>query len=220
MVIGAFRNLLSRSAATGACLLAAMSFAEAAETLNALVWCDHTDPALLEPFEQAHDLKVNFKDYEGTGTALSIIEQSQPGDWDVFVVDGVDVPRVVEAGILAPLPAGELPTGDLFPELVMAENHTRDGKTYAISEKFGYNTISYNKTKVDPADMNDMSIIWSDKYAGRIAVYDYYLPVMGMVAIGLGKNTADLTEADLPAIREKLFAMKASAKQIGEVVSS
>ena len=68
--------------------------------------------------------------------------------------------------------------------------------------------------------MNDMSIIWSDKYAGRIAVYDYYLPVMGMVAIGLGKRTADLTEADLPAIREKLFAMKASARQIGEVVSS
>lgn len=219
MVIEAFRNLLSRPAAAGACLLVASS-AGAAETLNALVWCDHTDPALIEPFEKAHDVKVNLKDYEGTGTALSIIEQSQPGDWDVFVVDGVDVPRVVDAGILAPLPAGELPTGDLFPELVMAENHTRDGKTYAISEKFGYNTISYNKTRVDPADMNDMSIIWSDKYAGRIAVYDYYLPVMGMVAIGLGKRTADLTEADLPAIREKLFAMKASARQIGEVVSS
>ena len=219
MVIEAFRNPLSRPAAAGACLLVASS-AGAAETLNALVWCDHTDPALIEPFEKAHDVKVNLKDYEGTGTALSIIEQSQPGDWDVFVVDGVDVPRVVDAGILAPLPAGELPTGDLFPELVMAENHARDGKTYAVSEKFGYNTISYNKTRVDPADMNDMSIIWSGKYAGRIAVYDYYLPVMGMVAIGLGKRTADLTEADLPAIRGKLFAMKASARQIGEVVSS
>ena len=220
MIIGAFRNLSSRSAVAGASLLVAMSSAQAAETLNALVWCDHTDPALIEPFEQAHGVKVNLKDYEGTGTALSIIEQSQPGDWDVFVVDGVDVPRVVDAGILAPLPAGELPTGDLFPELVMEDIHTRDGKTYAISEKFGYNTISYNKTKVDPADMNDMSIIWSDKYAGRMAVYDYYLPVIGMVAIGLGKRTAGLTEADLPAIREKLFAMKASAKQIGEVVSS
>ena len=220
MVIGAVRKLSSRSAVAGASLLVAMSSAQGAETLNALVWCDHTDPALIEPFEQAHDVKVNLKEYEGTGAALSILEQSQPGDWDVFVVDGVDVPRVVDAGILAPLPADELPTGALFPELVMAENHTRDGKTYAISEKFGYNTISFNKTRVDPADMTDMAIIWSDKYAGRMAVYDYYLPVIGMVAIGLGKNTADLTEADLPAIRDKLFAMKASAKQIGEVVSS
>ena len=133
--------------------------ARAAEELNALVWCDHTDPALIEPFEQANDVKVNLKDYEGTGTALSIVEQSQPGDWDVFVVDGVDVPRVVEAGLLAPLPADKLPTGDLFAELVMAENHVHDGKTYAISEKFGYNTISYNKTTVDPADMADMSVI-------------------------------------------------------------
>ena len=220
MITGPFRSMPARCVAAGAFLLGASSFAAAAESLNALVWCDHTDPALIEPFEQAHDVKVNLKEYEGTGAALSILEQSQPGDWDVFVVDGVDVPRIVEAGLLAPLPAGELPTGDLFPELVMAENHTRDGKTYAISEKFGYNTISFNQTKVDPADMNDMSVIWSDKYAGRMAVYDYYLPVIGMVAIGLGKNTADLTEADLPAIREKLFAMKASAKQIGEVVSS
>ncbi len=204
-------------AVAGVALLPAV---QAAQTLNALVWCDHTDPALIEPFEKANDVKVNLKDYEGTGTALSLIEQSQPGDWDVFVVDGVDVPRVVDAGILAPLPVAALPTGDLFPELVMAENHTRNGKTYAISEKFGYNTISYNKTRVDPQDMTDMSIIWSNKYKGRIAVYDYYLPVIGMVAIGLGIPTAAISEADLPAIREKLFAMKSVSKQIGEVVSS
>ncbi len=194
--------------------------AKAAGELNALVWCDHMDPALIEPFEQANDVKVNLKDYEGTGTALSIIEQSQPGDWDVFVVDGVDVPRVVEAGLLAPLPEDALPTSDLFPALVMAENHVHGGKTYAISEKFGYNTISFNKEKVDPADMNDMSIIFSDKYAGRIAVYDYYLPVMGMVAMGLGIKTADLKAGDLDAIREALFKLKANTKVVGEVVAS
>ncbi len=194
--------------------------AAAADELNALVWCDHTDPALIEPFEQEHGVKVNLKDYEGTGTALSLIEQSQPGDWDVFVVDGVDVPRVVEAGILAPLPEDSLPTADLFPGIEMPERHTIDGKTYAITEKFGYNTISYNKENVDPADMQDMAIIWSDKYKDQIAIYDYYLPIIGMVAVGLGKKTSDLTEADLPEIREKLFEMKSVSSQVGEVVSS
>ena len=192
----------------------------ATETLNALVWCDHTDPILIEPFEKANNVRVNLKDYEGTGTALSIVEQSRPGDWDVFVVDGVDVPRVVEAGLLAPLPVDQLPTDDLFSEMIMAEHHTKNGKTYAISEKFGYNTISFNKAKVDVADIEDMSVIWDEKYKGRIAVYDYYLPVIGMVALGLGKKTSDLTDADLPAIREKLFAMKSVSKQVGEVVSS
>jgi spermidine/putrescine transport system substrate-binding protein len=212
-----FRTTLAAGVAFAALFATSAS---ATEELNALVWCDHTDPALIEPFEKANDVKVNLKEYEGTGTALSLIEQSQPGDWDVLVVDGVDVPRVAAAGILAPLPEGSVPTADIFPEVVMAEQQTIDGKTYAVTEKFGYNTISYNKEKVDPADMTDMSVIWSDKYKGKIAVYDYYLPVIGMVAVGLGKKTAELTEADIPAIREKLFAMKAQAKQVGEVVSS
>lgn len=200
--------------------IALVGQAAAAEELNALVWCDHTDPALIGPFEEANNVKVNLKEYEGTGAALSLIEQSQPGDWDVLVIDGVDVPRAIDAGILGPMPAEALPTADLFPEVVMPESHVRDGKTYAITEKFGYNTISFNAEKVDPADMDDMSVLWSDKYKGRLAVYDYYLPVIGLVAVGLGLKTAELTEADLPAIREKLFAIKENAKSVGEVVAS
>jgi spermidine/putrescine transport system substrate-binding protein len=217
------RTTIGRIRWAGAAVLALALFAPAAgaaEELNALVWCDHTDPALIEPFEKASGVKVNLKDYEGTGTALSLIDQSQPGDWDVFVVDGIDVPRVVAQGLLAELPEGELPTADIFPALLMPENHMKDGKTYAVSEKFGYNTISYNKDKVDPKDMEDMTVLWGDKYKGRIAVYDYYLPVMGMVAMGLGKRTAELTEADLPEIRGTLFKIKENSKLVGEVVAS
>jgi spermidine/putrescine transport system substrate-binding protein len=191
-----------------------------AQELNALVWCDHTDPALIEPFEEKFGVTVNLKEYEGTGAGLSIIEQSQPGDWDVLVVDGIDVPRVVAAGILAPLPVDQLPYDTLFPELVMPENHVIDGQTYAISEKFGYNTVSFNNTTVTAADMADMTRLWSGDFAGRLAVYDYYLPVMGMVAVGLGLKTADLTLDDLPAIEAALMALKASAESVGDVVSS
>lgn len=191
-----------------------------AEELNALVWCDHTDDALIKPFEEKFGVTVNLKEYEGTGAALSILEQSQPGDWDVLVIDGIDVPRVVEMGLLAPLPVDQLPYDTLFPELVMEANHVKDGKTYAISEKFGYNTLSFDKSKVTAGELGDMTALWSGKYAGRLAVYDYYLPVMGLVAVGLGLKTADLTEADLPRIEEALMALKDSAASVGEVVAS
>ncbi|WP_137155103.1 extracellular solute-binding protein [Rhizobium sp. FKL33] len=194
--------------------------ARAQEELNALVWCDHTDPALIEPFEKANNVKVNLKEYEGTGAGLSIVEQSQPGDWDVFVVDGVDVPRVAGQALLAELPKDKLPLGDIFPEVRMDENNGKDGKIYAVTEKFGYNTISYDKTKVDPADMEDLSKLWSEKYKGRIAVYDYYLPLIGITAIEMGKKTAGLTEADLPAIKDRLIALKKNARQVSDVVSS
>ena len=201
--------------------LAAAAFTPAgAEEINALVWCDHADPALIEPFEKATGIKVNLKEYEGTGAGLSIIEQSQPGDWDVFVVDGIDVPRIVEKGLLAELPEDQLPIADIFPALLMDDQTKKDGKRYAVSEKFGYNSISFNNTKVDPADMNHIPIIWDEKYKGRIAVYDYYLPVMGLVAMGLGIKTAEIDEGDLPQIRDALFKMKAVSKLVGDVVAS
>ena len=194
--------------------------AQAAIELNALVWCDHTDSKLIEPFEKKFDAHVNLKVYEGTGAGLSIIQQSQPGDWDVFVVDGIDVPRVIDAGILGPLPRDEMPMADIAPTIRMDAQHLRDGKLYAVPEKYGYNTISFNKDKVDAADLKDMSVLWGDKYKGRIAVYDYYLPVEGLVAVGLGKKTADLGEGDLPAIKDTLFKLKDNAKLVGDVVSS
>ena len=41
-----------------------------------------------------------------------------------------------------------------------------------------------------------------------------------MVAISIGKKTAELTEADLPAIKDMLLKMKANAKLVGEVTAS
>ncbi len=41
-----------------------------------------------------------------------------------------------------------------------------------------------------------------------------------MAALAIGKNTPELTEADLPAIKEVLLKMKANAKLVGEIVAS
>ena len=191
-----------------------------AADLNALVWCDHSDPNLLKPFEDANGIKVNVKEFEGTGAGFAIVEQSQPGDWDVMVIDSIDVPRGVEKGLFDPLPEDKLPFADLFPEVVMDGKTKVDGKRYGITEKFGYNTIGYNKAKVDVSDMQSLAALTDPKYKGRIAIYDYYLPVIGMAAMAIGKKTSELTEADLPALKDVLLKMKANAKAVTDVAAS
>ena len=214
----AFRRALFLGAAASALTMAAPASAQ--DTLNALVWCDHTDRALIEPFEQAHNVQVNLREYEGTGTALAMLEQSRPGEWDVLVIDAIDVFRAVDAGILAPLPAGELPTADFFPEVVLDELNVIDGTTWAVTEKFGYNTISYNSDAVDAAAMEDLSSVFSDAYAGRISIYDYYLPVMGLAAIEQGIATADITADSLPTIGARLMDLRALSRSVDDVVSA
>ena len=211
-----------RSAALGAASAIGLVSAWPAQAadLNALIWCDHADPALLQPFEEANGVKVNVKEFEGTGAGLAIVEQSQPGDWDVMVIDSIDVPRGVEKGLFEPLPEDKIPFADLFAQVTMDGSTKVDGKRYGITEKFGYNTIGFNNTKVDPADMQSTAALTDAKYKGRIAIYDYYLPVIGMAALAIGKKTSELTEADLPALKDVLLKMKANAKLVGDVVSS
>jgi spermidine/putrescine transport system substrate-binding protein len=207
---------------TFAAAMAAAFLCAAAEAqeLNALVWCDHSDPEVLKPFEEANGVKVNVKEFEGTGAGLAIVEQSQPGDWDVMVIDSIDVRRGVEKGLFEPLPEDQLPLADIFPEVMMDQHGKIDGKRYGVTEKFGYNTISFNKEKVDQADMQSLAALSDPKYKGRLALYDYYLPVMGMAALAAGKKTAELTENDLQALRAVLLKWKANSKLVGEVTAS
>jgi spermidine/putrescine transport system substrate-binding protein len=212
------RNLFTAISSTSVAALFAGH--AAAADLNALIWCDHADPALLKPFEDANGIKVNIKEFEGTGAGLAIVEQSQPGDWDVMVIDSIDVRRGVERNLFEPLPEDQLPFADLFGEMKMDSATVVDGKRYGITEKFGYNTVSYNKSKVSSEDMQSLQSLLGDKYKGRIAIYDYYLPVIGMAALAIGKKTADLAEADLPAIKEVLLKMKGNAKAVTDVAAS
>jgi len=214
------KSTMSVLVGMGAMVLAGTQPVLATGSINALVWCDHTDPEFIRPFEEANDVKVNLKEFEGTGAALSILEQSQPGDWDVLIIDGVDVPKLAKDGLLASHPEEALPIADIWPEVLLEENHKIDGKWYGMTELFGYNTIAYNKDNVDPEDMLDMTTLWGDKYKGRIAVYDWHTPMIGLVALGLGKKTAELSESDLPEIKDTLFKLKDNTSQFTDVVSS
>lgn len=66
------------------------------------------------------------------------------------MVDSLDVPRVVEAGLL-PLPEAEFVWADIFPELRQERLRFRGGRMYAMPQKFGYNTLAYDKAKVAAA---------------------------------------------------------------------
>jgi spermidine/putrescine transport system substrate-binding protein len=68
--------------------------------------------------------------------------------------------------------------------------------------------------------MQDLSTVWSDKYEGRITIYDYYLPVMGLAALASGIDTADITADDLETIGGVMSEMRANAASVAGVVAA
>ena len=200
----------------GALTLAAPA-ARAGGSLNVLTWCDHEDPSLLQPFEQANGVKVNFKDISSTAQILAVLGQSKPGDWDVVVMDQTDTGRLAKMGMLSALDAKDYPFADIPPEIANPKLTSLDGKLYTVPEKFGYNTVAYDKSAVGDDVMSDIEAPWDAKYKGKIAVYDYYVPEIQYVALAIGKDPTAISEADLPAIKEKLAALKANAAMVGDV---
>jgi len=148
-----------------------------------------------------------------------VLGQSKPGDWDVLVVDQTDTGRLAKMNLLAPLDAKDYPFADIPPEIANPKLTSVDGTLYTVPEKFGYNTVAYNKTAVDPKAMTDINAIWDPKYKGRVAIYDYYVPEIQYVAIALGKDPSNITEADLPAIKQKLIELKANSAMVGDVTT-
>jgi spermidine/putrescine transport system substrate-binding protein len=206
----------------GFAIILAFSTATAARAegqLNVLTWCDHEDPTLLKPFEAANGVKVNFKDIGSTADALAILGQSKPGDWDVIVMDETDTARLERMGLLSPLQKSDYPFATIPHDIQNPKLTSVDGKLYTVPEKFGYNTLAYNKSAVDPAAMTDIEAPWDAKYKGRVAVYDYYVPEIQYAALALGKNPTTITAADLPAIKAKLEALKANAAMVGDVTT-
>jgi spermidine/putrescine transport system substrate-binding protein len=194
--------------------------ADTKKEINALVWCDHTDDALLNGFTQKTGIKVNTKIADSTGAALAILEQSKASDWDVLVLDSTDVHRVVGRGLLETLDPQEYSLAAIPEAIRLPEHNMVDGRLYAIPEKFGYNAIAFDSNKVSADQVRDITNLWNPKYKGQIAIYDYYLPLITQIAVALGKSPSKLTESDLPAIKETLIKMRQNAALVGDITTS
>lgn len=212
------RRLATLITTCGVAALLAAANARAAEELSLLTWCDHDD-AVVADFEASSGIDVKIKGYELTGAALSLLEQSQPGDWDVFIVDTADVVRFAEAGWLEPLDRAAFPYGDMYEGLKLDAMHEYDGQLYGVPEKIGYNTIAYDSRAFAKDGNLTMAEMFAPEMKGRIAVYDYYLPIMQAIALTKGVKPADFDESTLDLIRDDLMKLKAQAKNVGDVVS-
>jgi len=193
------------------------SSGSSAAELNVLAWCDHQDPKTFAPFEKANDVKVNVKSYEGTGTVVSYLQQSSPGDWDVVSIDSVDIIKLARAKLLDPLNESDYPLADLEHKVFMPQSEILDGKRYGIAEKYGYNSISFNSKRVKVEDLKDLRALFKPEFKGRIGIYDYYFTAIQTAALMDGIKPDEITVEVLPKLSDTLIALKNNAKLFGDI---
>lgn len=193
----------------GLALSLAGSKAFAKDELNILVMPGYEEPQIINEFEQKNNCKINHKIYPSSDEMMALLVSSKKGTFDVVTPDAPYVAKLVQADLIKPLNPEDYPLKDFYPRFQKFEQHWVDNKLYAVTSRWGFYGLTYNSKFVDPADMNSYAGLWKEKYKGKIAIFDWYLPNMGCLSKYMGyQKPYDIGPEELKKVAESLYSLK------------
>lgn len=178
--------------------------------LNILVMPGYEEEQIIRPFEEQYGVKVNARVYASSDQMFSILTASQPGEWDVVTPDTPWVAKLVAADLIQPLNPDDYPViEDFYSRWQNFDQVYVDGQMYAIVSRWGYYGIVYNSKYVTAEEARSISVMYDPKYRGKVVLFDWYLPNMGMLGREIGlEQPYDATPQQLEQIKERLAALR------------
>lgn len=159
--------------------------------VNVYNWGEYIDESVLDDFEAATGIKVNYQMYDSNETMYSKIAGGG-ANYDVVIPSDYMVARLIEEDLLAPLNFDNIPNfADIDPAL---KNPAYDPENlYSVPYMWGLMGVIYNTKAVDEADLGSWSLLWNEKYAGDILMIDNSRDAIGIALkrLGYSYNTTD-----------------------------
>ncbi len=166
--------------------------------VNVYNWGEYIDESVLEDFEEATGIHVNYQMYDSNETMYSMIAGGGT-DYDVVIPSDYMIARMIEEDMLEPLNFDNIPNfADIDPELKNPEYDPEN--LYSVPYMWGLMGVIYNTTMVDETDLGSWDLLWNEKYADDIVMIDNSRDAIGIALkrLGYSYNTTDaaqITEA-------------------------
>jgi spermidine/putrescine transport system substrate-binding protein len=215
------RQTLIGAAAVGWANLTIINKARAATALRVLAWPGYDEKPVVGEFEEANQLKVEFKNYIGGEQMLQYFAQAPKGTFDAIISDAEYIQKFVAQGVLEPMnPADFKNLADYHPKyrdfpLLRAP----DGKTWGIATRFSCYGISYNKKFVSEEDVASWHGLLAPKFTGKLVMFDWYLPNMSNASLAVMPNAErpyDITDAQLADVKAWLMKLRPQIRSFAE----
>ena len=167
--------------------------------VNVYNWGEYIDMSVLDDFEAATGIKVNYQTYDSNEALYGKLAGGATG-YDVIIPSDYMIGQMIEEDMLEPLNFDNIPNfADVDPTLKNPEYDPEN--LYSVPYMYGILGIIYNTTMVDPnEDMETWDVLWNEKYAGDILMFDNSRDAIGIALkkLGYSYNTTDpaqITEA-------------------------
>ena len=188
--------------------------AEADKELNVLNWGEYIDPELIDEFEEQTGIKVNY--IEMTSNEEMLIKlRSSDSNYDLCFPSDYIIEQMIREDMLLPLDYSKIPNAaNIDPEMMEITNVFDPGNKYSLPYMWGTVGILYNTTMVDePVD--SWGILWNEKYAGKIWMYDSVRDTLGITLKYLGYDLNTRNADEVNAARDLLIKQAPLRKGFG-----
>ena len=187
-------------------------------TLNVMNWgqniADGSDDTLdiIAAFEKKYpNIDVNYTTYESNESLYAKLAGGGV-TVDLIIPSDYMIARLIDEKMLNPLNFDNIPNYKFVQERF--KNTAYDpNNAYSVPYTWGTVGIIYNTKYVDEADVTGWELLWNEKYAGKILMFDNSRDAFGIAQFleGISINTTD--EAELKQAAGKLAQQNSLVRQ-------
>ena len=172
--------------------------------LNILNWGEYIDPELIELFEQETGVKINY--IELTSNEEMLIKlRSSDSPYDLCFPSDYIIEQMIREDMLQPLDYSKIPNAkNIDPKMIEITNVFDPGNKYSLPYMWGTVGILYN-TDMVTEPVNSWGILWDEKYAGQVWMYDSVRDSLGITLKYLGYEMNTRSVEEVAAARDKLI---------------
>ncbi len=183
-------------------------------TLRVLAWPGYDELPVVGAFQDAHNVKVEFKNYIGGEQMLQFYAQTPPGTFDAIIADAEYVQKFTAQSVLQPLTKADFPNlADFHPvyQDFLPLRTGDDATTWGIGTRFSFYGISYNDKYVTEEEVQSWAALFEPKFTNKVVMFDWYLPNMSNASLALFPNNPtpyDITNEQLAQVGEWLNKLR------------
>lgn len=167
---------------------------------------------VIAAFEKAYpNIRVQYSTYDSNEIMYSKLANGGI-TVDVIIPSDYMIGRMVQEGMLEELNFDNIPNYQYIDDAFKNTSYDPENK-YSVPYTWGTVGIIYNTKYVDEADVTGWELLWNEKYAGKILMFDNSRDAFGIAEYLLGYDVNTTDETELQACAAKLAEQKPVVQQ-------
>ena len=167
---------------------------------------------VIAEFEKKYpNIKVQYSTFDSNETMYAKLKNGGI-TVDVVIPSDYMIGRMRQEGMLQELNYDNIPNAQYIDDAYRGLSFDPEDK-YSVPYTWGTVGIIYNSKYVDEADVTGWELLWNEKYAGKILMFDNSRDAFGIAEYLLGYSVNTTDSAELQACADKLAEQKPVVQQ-------